>query len=156
MGTFPLPESQLDRFLMRIQLGYPDARAERALLKGGDRRLLLAGLKPLANAQQLQAWQQELAKVQVSDAVLDYVQRLVAHTRTAPGFQHGLSPRGALALLHAAQGWAFVAGRDHLLPEDVQVVLPSVAEHRLRGGLEDHGRTHSLTTQLLKAVDVIG
>jgi MoxR-like ATPase len=156
MGTFPLPESQLDRFLMRVQLGYPDARAERLLLKGGDRRLLLAGLKPLASTQQLQEWQQAISNVHVSDAVLDYVQRLVAHTRTAPGFQHGLSPRGALALLRAAQGWAFVAGRDHLVPEDVQAVLPAVAEHRLRGGLEDHGRTHSLTTQLLKAVDVIG
>lgn len=156
MGTFPLPESQLDRFLMRIQLGYPDPRAERALLKGGDRRVLLRELKPLANASQLQAWQHELAAVHVSDAVLDYVQRLVTHTRTAPGFQHGLSPRGALALLRAAQGWAFVAGRDHVQPEDVQAVLPSVAEHRLRGGMEDHGRTHSLTSQLLKAVDVIG
>lgn len=156
MGTFPLPESQLDRFLMRIQLGYPDAKAERALLMGGDRRTLLTTLKPLATIQNLEAWQQAIAKVHVSDAVLDYVQRLVAHTRTAQGFQHGLSPRGALALLRAAQAWAFVAGRDHLLPEDVQAVLPAVAEHRLRGGLEDHGRTHSLTAQLLKAVDVIG
>lgn len=156
MGTFPLPESQLDRFLMRIQLGYPDAKAERALLMGGDRRKLLTTLMPLATIQNLEAWQQAIAKVHVSDAVLDYVQRLVAHTRTAQGFQHGLSPRGALALLRAAQAWAFVAGRDHLLPEDVQAVLPAVAEHRLRGGLEDHGRTHSLTAQLLKAVDVIG
>jgi MoxR-like ATPase len=156
MGTFPLPESQLDRFLMRIQLGYPDPAAERALLKGGDRRVFLAALKPLASLQQLQTWQQAITKVHASDAVLDYVQRLVTHTRTAQGFQHGLSPRGALALLRAAQAWAFVAGRDHLLPEDVQAVLPAVAEHRLRGGLEDHGRTHSLTAQLLKAVDVIG
>ncbi len=156
MGTFPLPESQLDRFLMRIQLGYPDPKAERELLMGGDRRVFLASLKPLASVQQLQAWQQAIAKVHVSDAVIDYVQRLVTHTRTAQGFQHGLSPRGALALLRAAQAWAFVAGRDHLLPDDVQAVLPAVAEHRLRGGLEDHGRTHSLTAQLLKAVDVIG
>lgn len=156
MGTFPLPESQLDRFLMRIQLGYPDVRAERELLMGGDRRRLLETLKPLASVQQLDAWQQAVGKVHVSDAVLDYVQRLVTHTRTAQGFQHGLSPRGALALLRAARAWAFVSGRDHLLPEDVQAVLPAVAEHRLRGGLEDHGRTHSLTAQLLKAVDVIG
>lgn len=156
MGTFPLPESQLDRFLMRIQLGYPDVRAERELLRGGDRRQHLQALKPLASVQQLEVWQQAVAKVHVSDAVLDYVQRLVTHTRTAQGFQHGLSPRGALALLRATQAWAFVAGRDHLIPEDVQAVLPAVAEHRLRGGLEDHGRTHSLTAQLLKAVDVIG
>ncbi|MDQ8036207.1 MAG: AAA family ATPase [Pedobacter sp.] len=156
MGTFPLPESQLDRFLMRIQLGYPDVRAERELLMGGDRRRWLEGLRPLASVQQLDAWQQAVGKVHVSDAVLDYVQRLVTHTRTAQGFQHGLSPRGALALLRAARAWAFVSGRDHLIPEDVQAVLPAVAEHRLRGGLEDHGRTHSLTAQLLKAVDVIG
>jgi MoxR-like ATPase len=156
MGTFPLPESQLDRFLMRITLGFPDARAERELLTGGDRRAWLARLKPLATAAQLESWQQAVAKVHASDAVLDYVQRLVAHTRTAQGFQHGLSPRGTLALLRAAQAWALVSGREHLLPEDVQAVLPAVAEHRLRGGLEDHGRTHSLTAQLLKAVDVIG
>jgi MoxR-like ATPase len=156
MGTFPLPESQLDRFLMRIQLGYPDVKAERALLVGGDRRAFLQKLKPMATINDLENWQKAISKVHVSDAVLDYVQRLVAHTRTAQGFQHGLSPRGALALLRAAQAWAFVAGREHLLPEDVQVVLPAVAEHRLRGGMEDHGRTHSLTTQLLKAVDVIG
>lgn len=156
MGTFPLPESQLDRFLMRIQLGYPDARAERELLVGGDRRNWLTSLKAMASREDLAAWQQAVTKVHVSDAVLDYLQRLITHTRTAPGFQHGLSPRGSLALLRAAQAWAFVSGRDHLLPEDVQAVLPSVAEHRLRGGLEDHGRTHSLTSQLLKAVDVIG
>lgn len=156
MGTFPLPESQLDRFLMRIQLGYPDLRAERVLLMGGDRRALLAAIKPMASVKELAAWQQAVTRVHVSDAVLDYVLRLVTHTRTAQGFQHGLSPRGALALLRAAQAWAFIAGREHLLPEDVQVVLPAVAEHRLRGGMEDHGRTHSLTAQLLKAVDVIG
>ena len=156
MGTFPLPESQLDRFLMRIQLGYPDIEAERTLLMGGDRRLMLATLEAQATVRELMDWQQQAGEVHVSAAVLDYVLRLVTHTRTAPGFQHGLSPRGALALLRAAQAWAFVDGRHHLLPEDVQAVLPAVAEHRLRGGLEDHGRTHSLTAQLLKAVDVIG
>lgn len=155
MGTFPLPESQLDRFLMRLQLGYPDARAERELLRGGDRRTRLPQLRALLGQEELTAWQQAVTEVQVSDAVLDYVQRLLAHTRSAAGFQHGLSPRGALALLRAAQAWAFVDGRRHVLPDDVQAVLPAVAEHRLRGGLEDHGRTHSLTAQLLKAVDVI-
>ncbi len=156
MGTFPLPESQLDRFLMRIQLGYPDARAERELLTGGDRRQLLPQMKALATPAQLEEWQRAVTKVHAADAVLDYIQRLVAHTRTAQGFQHGLSPRGTLALLRASQAWALLAGRDHLLPEDVQAVLLPVAEHRLRGGLEDQGRTHSLTAQLLKAVDVIG
>lgn len=156
MGTYPLPESQLDRFLMRIQLGYPDARAERELLMGGDRRRWLAALKPLAGKDDLAAWQKAARQVHVSDAVLDYVQRLVSYTRTANGFPHGLSPRGSLALLRAAKAWAFISGRDHLLPEDVQAILPAVAEHRLRGGLDDQGRTHSLTTQLLKAVDVVG
>jgi MoxR-like ATPase len=156
MGTFPLPESQLDRFLMRIQLGYPDAKAERELLKGGDRRQLLGAIKPMATLQDLALWQQAVTKIHASDAVLDYIQRLVAHTRTAQGFPHGLSPRGTLSLLRAAQAWAMLSGRDHVLPEDVQAVVPSVAEHRLRGGLEDQGRAHSLTTQLLKAVDVIG
>lgn len=156
MGTFPLPESQLDRFLMRIQLGYPDARAERELLRGGDRRQFLGNIKPMATPQDLADWQQAVTKVHASDAVLDYLQRLVSHTRTGQGFPHGISPRGTLALLRAAQGWALVSGRDHLLPEDIQAVLPSVAEHRLRGGIEDQGRAHSLTTQLLKAVDVIG
>jgi len=156
MGTFPLPESQLDRFLMRIQLGYPDAQAERELLKGGDRRQFLGAIKPMATLQDLASWQQSATKIHASDAVLDYIQRLVAHTRTAQGFPHGLSPRGTLSLLRAARAWALLSGRDHLLPEDVQAVLPAVAEHRLRGGLDDQGRVHSLTTQLLKAVDVIG
>jgi MoxR-like ATPase len=156
MGTFPLPESQLDRFLMRIQLGYPDPRAERELLKGGDRRQWLASLRPLASIKELEAWQKQAGQVHVSEAVLDYLQRLIGHTRTSPNFQHGLSPRGALALLRAAQAWAFVSGRDHVLPEDVQAVLPSVAEHRLRGSLEDQGRTHSLTAQLMNAIDVVG
>lgn len=156
MGTFPLPESQLDRFLMRIQLGYPDPRAERELLKGGDRRQWLASLRPLASIKELEAWQKQAGQVHVSEAVLDYLLRLIGHTRTSPNFQHGLSPRGALALLRAAQAWAFVSGRDHVLPEDVQAVLPSVAEHRLRGSLEDQGRTHSLTAQLMNAIDVVG
>ncbi|MDP2226296.1 MAG: MoxR family ATPase [Moraxellaceae bacterium] len=156
MGTFPLPESQLDRFLMRIQLGYPEAAAERELLTGGDRRQLLPQMKALATPRQLEEWQLAVTKIHAADAVLDYLQRLVAHTRTAQGFQHGLSPRGTLALLRAAQAWALLHGRDHVLPDDVQAVLLPVAEHRLRGGIEDQGRTHSLTAQLLKAVDVIG
>lgn len=156
MGTFPLPESQLDRFLMRIQLGYPDAAAERELLKGGDRRRLLPELKAMVNAETLLAWQEAVGRIHVSDAVIDYLQRLVHHTRGSRDFGHGLSPRGALALLRAAQAWALVSERDYVIPEDIQTVLPAVAEHRLRGGLEDQGRTHSLTAQLLAAVDVLG
>ena len=155
MGTFPLPESQLDRFLMRIQLGYPDPRAERELLTGKDRRQMLAVLPALADAERLQAWQEQILTIHLSDAVIDYLQRLVTHTRQSRDFPHGLSPRGLLALKRATQAWAFIEGRTYAIPEDVQAVLPSVAEHRLRGGMEDQHKMHSLTSQLLNAVDVI-
>lgn len=155
MGTFPLPESQLDRFLMRIQLGYPDPRAERELLTGKDRRQMLAVLPALADAERLQAWQDQILTIHLSDAVIDYLQRLVTHTRQSRDFPHGLSPRGLLALKRATQAWAFIEGRNYAIPEDIQAVLPAVAEHRLRGGMEDQQKMHSLTTQLLNAVDVI-
>jgi MoxR-like ATPase len=156
MGTFPLPESQLDRFLMRIQLGYPDPRAERELLTGKDRRQMLTVLPALADAERLQAWQAQILTIHLSDAVIDYLQRLVTHTRQSRDFAHGLSPRGLLALKRATQAWAFIEGRNYTIPEDIQAVLPSVAEHRLRGSIEDQSRMHSLTSQLLNAVDVIG
>jgi MoxR-like ATPase len=156
MGTFPLPESQLDRFLMRIQLGYPDPRAERELLTGTDRRIILSTLQSIADADRLTVWQQQIDKIHLSDAVLDYLQRLVTHTRQSRDFVHGLSPRGLLALKRATQAWAFIEGRNYAIPEDIQAVLPSVAEHRLRGSIEDQSRMHSLTSQLLNAVDVIG
>ena len=155
MGTFPLPESQLDRFLMRIQLGYPDPRAERELLTGKDRRQMLSVLPPLADAERLSAWQAQINEIHLSDAVLSYLQRLVTHTRQSRDFAHGLSPRGLLALKRATQAWAMIEGRNYAIPEDVQAVLPSVAEHRLRGSIEDQSRMHSLTSQLLSAIDVI-
>jgi MoxR-like ATPase len=155
MGTFPLPESQLDRFLMRIQLGYPDPRAERELLTGKDRRQMLTLLPALADAERLQAWQDQILTIHLSDAVIDYLQRLVTHTRQSRDFPHGLSPRGLLALKRATQAWAFIEGRNYAIPEDVQAVLPAVAEHRLRGSMEDQQKMHSLTSQLLNAVDVI-
>lgn len=155
MGTFPLPESQLDRFMMRIELGYPDPKAERELLMGKDRRAMLVDFKPLLNAEQLLKAQAMVGQVKVSDAVLDYLQKLVAVTRDSREFPHGLSPRGLLALKHAAQAWALVAGRSYVMPEDVQAVLPSVVEHRLRGSIENQSRMHSLAEKLLKSVDVI-
>lgn len=155
MGTFPLPESQLDRFLMRIQLGYPDPRAERELLTGKDRRQILSVLPALTDAERLSIYQQQINDIHLSDAVLDYLQRLVTHTRQSRDFAHGLSPRGLLALKRATQAWAFIEGRSYAIPEDVQTVLPAVAEHRLRGSIEDQSRMHSLTSQLLNAVDVI-
>jgi MoxR-like ATPase len=129
IGTFPLPESQLDRFLMRISLGYPDRAAERALLEGRDRRALLSELTPLLTPQALLAEQQRAASVRVAPALLDYLQALIAHTRHAPG--SGLSPRAALGLIAAARAWALLDGRDYALPEDVQAVLPAVVAHRL-------------------------
>ena len=126
IGTFPLPESQLDRFLMRIELRYPDSEAERALLQGEDRRDLLAHLKSSMDPKTLMELQREAQQVYTSGALLDYIQALVGHTRQAPEFAHGLSPRAALAVLHAARAWALMENRRHVLPEDVQAVLPGV------------------------------
>lgn len=131
-GTFALPESQLDRFLMRLSLGYPAQAAERALLLGDSRRALLTRLGPLLDHAGLLAIQQVVTEVRVSDALVDYVLRLVEATRTQPQFAWGLSPRASLALLAAARAWAFVDGRDYVIPEDVQAVLPAVVGHRLR------------------------
>ena len=132
IGTFPLPESQLDRFLMRIELGYPDRAAERTLLAGGDQRLAVAGLEPLCPPGQLAAAQAAVAAVHVAAPLLDYVQDLIAATRRNTAFQHGLSPRAGLAVLSAARAWAWLAGREMVLPDDVQAILPAVARHRLR------------------------
>ena len=131
VGTFPLPESQLDRFLMRIELGYPDHNAERALLSGTDRRDLLAGLDACMAPGELVELQGNAQRVHVAPALLDYVQAIVEYTRRSPDFAIGLSPRAALALVHCARAWALIEGRDKVIPEDVQAVLPGVAGHRL-------------------------
>jgi len=130
-GTYPLPESQLDRFLMRIDMGYPDRVAERELLKGRDRRDLLDTLKPVLDGARLAVLQGQVRAVRASDALLDYIQDLIAASRRSPHFVHGLSPRAGLALLAAARAWALLAGRDMVLPEDVQDVALSVMAHRL-------------------------
>jgi MoxR-like ATPase len=132
IGTFPLPESQLDRFLMRIELGYPDRAAERGLLKGRDRRGLLETLAAVIDPPRLVTLQQQVARVHAADALLDYVQNLLDATRHTARFAEGLSPRAGLALLAAARAWALLAGRDIVLPEDVQAVAISVIGHRLR------------------------
>ncbi|MGE5240877.1 MAG: AAA family ATPase [Bacteroidota bacterium] len=132
IGTFPLPESQLDRFLMRIEMGYPDRAAERALLKGRDRRELLESLAPVISADKLSSLQQLAARVHVAEPLLDYVQNLLEATRHTGDFAEGLSPRAGLALLAAARAWALLASRDMVLPEDVQAIAPSVIGHRLR------------------------
>ncbi|NLY12511.1 MAG: AAA domain-containing protein [Gammaproteobacteria bacterium] len=131
-GTFNLPESQLDRFLMRLSLGYPSASAERQLLQGSARSHLLSELQALIERADLLAAQEQVGQVRASDALLSYVLRLVEATRIHAQLAFGLSPRGSLALLAAAKAWAFLAGRDYVIPEDVQVVFPAVAEHRLR------------------------
>lgn len=132
IGTFPLPESQLDRFLMRLEIGYPDRAAERELLAGADRREVLARLQPGLKPTELLTCQDAVRRIHVAEPLIDYVQALTAFTRQSHHWQTGLSPRAALALLAAARAWAWLAGRDHVMPEDVQAVLPGVATHRLR------------------------
>ena len=134
VGTFPLPESQLDRFLMRITLGFPNAKSERALLTGSDRRELVDALEPELEVSELLEIQKQVQAVHMSDALLDYLQAIIAVTRSQPDFAPGLSPRAGLALLRCSQAWALMEDRRHVLPEDVQAVLPSVVNHRLRQG----------------------
>ncbi|HQR02672.1 MAG: AAA family ATPase [Proteobacteria bacterium] len=131
VGTFPLPESQLDRFLMRIALGYPDRAAERELLAGADRRAMIAGLTPVLTPETLITLQGAVANVHAAPSLIDYVQALAEHTRHCGEFVTGLSPRSALGLLSAARAWALIDTRDHVLPEDIQAVLPAIAGHRL-------------------------
>lgn len=152
-GTYPLPESQLDRFLLRISLGYPSKASEKMLYKGVDPRKRLAALKPKITEAQLEAIQDHIDTIQATDHVLDYLQRLVDFTRYDESFSYGLSPRGALALLKSAKAWAFIHNRDHVVPEDIQAVLEPVVGHRVRGsGATGAG---SLADYLLKSVDVI-
>ena len=153
VGTFPLPESQLDRFLMRIELGYPDRAAERALLSGTDRRDLLASLDACMAPGELVELQGNAQRVHVAPALLDYVQAIVEYTRRAPEFTAGMSPRAALALVHSARAWALIEGRDKVIPEDVQAVLPGVAGHRLRPAHAD-ARRIDVGALLLAAVPI--
>lgn len=156
-GTFPLPESQLDRFLMRIELGYPDPNAERELFKGLDPREKLRQLRPVIGEEQISDMQRSARKTLVADAILDYVQRIVHFTRTQPQFACGLSPRGAMALLACAKTWAFIHGRGHVLPEDVQAVMPAVVGHRIREVTDyDHSSGNALVEQVIHMVDVVG
>jgi len=153
VGTFPLPESQLDRFLMRIHLGYPDAKAERELLKGQERRELISQIVPAMQRAQLLELQAKVPGVFVSEALLDYVQALIRHTRHSPNYTQGLSPRAGLAVLRGAQAWAMMQGRAQVLPEDVQAVLPSVVGHRLHVSGEARG-TLDVTRDLLESVAI--
>ena len=131
LGTYPLPESQLDRFLMCITLGYPDRAAERALLAGEDRRHLIDSLGPVMGPAQLLAAQDEVHKVHASESLLDYLQALIAATRSGQWFAEGLSPRAGIAILRAARARALLAQRDYVAPDDIQAILPQTAAHRL-------------------------
>jgi MoxR-like ATPase len=131
-GTFPLPESQLDRFLMRIDLGYPNRAAEKMLLSQGETRSTLADMQPMLTGKDVLMLQQQVGEVHVSDALLEYVQDLLGFTRQSPHFHVGLSPRAGLNLLIAAKSSAFLEQRDYALPEDLQQVMPWVVGHRLR------------------------
>ena len=155
IGTFPLPESQLDRFLLRLELGYPDRAAERALLESGGRRDKLPALAASLTPDQIAPLQHEASETHVSPALLDYVQALVEATRTSPHFIHGLSPRAALALLAVARAWAYIGGRKMVMPEDVQAVLPSVACHRLQlANSTGHARPEDIVN-LIRSVPVV-
>lgn len=148
VGTSPLPEAQLDRFLLTVTLGYPDARAERQLLETGGRGQSVRDLGAVMDGEALLAAQAEADRVHVSPALYDYLQRLARATREHPALHAGLSPRALLALLAASKAWAYLAGRDLTLPEDVQAVFPALAAHRLP--LRDPGTTiQALTAQLL-------
>lgn len=131
-GTYPLPESQLDRFMLRIQLGYPDSESERILLKNGNRRNMIADCQAILDVERIKQLQQWVSEIRVSDALLDYLQRLAEFTRQSELLHYGLSPRGVMAVLSAAKSWAYLSGRDYVIPEDVQAIFPSATDHRLR------------------------
>lgn len=150
LSTNALPEAQLDRFLMRVSLGYPDAAAELAVLRGDDRRELLAELPAVLDTPALLTLQRQARAVHASDALLAYVRALAEHTRHAAGLNYGLSPRAALGLLAAGRAWALLDGRDHVLPADIQTVFPAVALHRL--GLCDARQADAVATRFLEAV----
>lgn len=153
LGTFALPESQLDRFLMRITLNYPDAISERKLLQNNGGREQLATLSAVIDGKQLQALQTTCQEVHVSDALLDYLQAILKYTRQSAQFNAGLSPRAGLSLKQCAQAWAMLEGRDHVIPEDIQAILPSVAMHRLVSNNPLTSNSDKIDT-LLKAVAV--
>lgn len=154
VGTFPLPESQLDRFLMRVTLGYPDRDAERVLLKGRERREILETLAPVMAPEQLMAVQQQATRIHASDALLDYLQNLIEATRTSGEFAEGLSPRAGLAWLAAARAWALLEARDMVLPEDMQAVAVSVIAHRLAPAKQVSEGREALVQRLIKSVPI--
>jgi MoxR-like ATPase len=154
LGTFPLPESQLDRFMLKVSLGYPNQAVERQLLHGKLGRQVLDQIQAVLSAEQLLNIQHLVPQVKVSEALLDYIQRLIAKTRQSDLCHLGLSPRGAIALMQSAKCWALLSGRGHVLPEDIQAVFVAVVGHRIIGTKESQG--DQLARSILQAVDAIG
>ncbi len=155
IGTFPLPESQLDRFLMRVTIGYPDQESERELLAGEDRRLMLNDIEPVTDPETLLALQTSVRKQKVSDALIDYVQALVRFTRESADIEIGLSPRGAQALIAAARAHSFIEQHAGVFPDDIQAVFPSVAGHRLKPAGSTRFRSpHELCQHVLDSVAI--
>jgi len=136
IGTFPLPESQLDRFLMRLNVGYPDATAEKALLMGSDRRKLLSQLQPCSSVEELKLLQEMVNQIHVSDDLVSYLQAILQFSRESELFDHGLSPRAGLAMLQAAKAWTAIQGETYVTPESLQYILPHVVMHRLRAAMD--------------------
>lgn len=155
IGTFPLPESQLDRFLMRIALGYPDADQEKRLLAGSDRRAMIAGLRPMLDRAALLEAQAAVEALHAAPAIIDYCHAILDYSRRSSRFRHGLSPRAGLALLRAARAWAMLEGRDFVAPDDIQQVLPAVVPHRLvHGDGEGRHADQAVAAQILDAVPI--
>lgn len=156
-GTFPLPESQLDRFLMRIELGYPSAEAEKELMMGGDSRQKIAHLPVCIQPEELNEIKLLCQQVSASDSLLSYLLRIVKYSRESSDFEYGISPRGSLALLNTSKAWAYLHGRDYVVPEDIQTLLGPVFGHRLRSAedVSEHGGM-ALIWKLLSEVDVVG
>ena len=155
-GTYPLPESQLDRFLLRVQLGYPDLASERILLESGNRRNLIASCDAVLDGEKVKALQHEVSLLRVSEELLDYLQRLAEFTRQSEALRYGLSPRGVMAVLSAAKAWAYIAGRDYVIPEDIQAIFSSATDHRLRDQSGKTMSTHlSIGEWIVTQVDVI-
>lgn len=153
-GTFPLPESQLDRFLMRIEVGYPDRTAETKLLKGEETKDILSRMNPSLKCEDVILIQEKISKVHISDALLEYLQDILDFTRASSHFHVGLSPRAGLCLLQATRSWAFLQGRDYGLPEDLQKILPYVVKHRLRSGEDGEEFTRDKLINLLMQVPI--
>jgi MoxR-like ATPase len=154
IGTFALPESQLDRFLMKIAIGFPDHEAERALLTGRNRREIAARAKPVIQPGQFNDLQGKAAAVHAAPALINYLQALIEDSRRSPRFASGLSPRAGLGLLAAARAWAYLSGADAVLPEDVQAVLPAVAGHRLKAAAGGRSAQPELVAEWMASVPV--